>query len=75
MMDGYSSFRAFLKTRWGIGFVAFVATAAVLLIFDHWTHIVDSNLYLSALLLVCAGMHFFMHGGHGGHGGSGKGEN
>jgi len=25
-------------------------------------------------LLLCVGMHFFMHGGHGGHGGHGKGD-
>lgn len=30
--------------------------------------ILSSNLLLVGLLLVCIGMHFFMHRGHGGHG-------
>ncbi len=30
--------------------------------------ILSSNLLLIGLLLVCIGMHFFMHRGHGGHG-------
>jgi len=66
--------RPFLRTRWGIGFIAFLAVAAVLLVFDHWTHIAGSSLLLPVTLLAaCLGMHFFMHGGHGGgHDAGGK---
>lgn len=68
-----SELRAFLRSRWGVGFLVVLAIAALLLIFDHWTHIAQSNLVLGGLLLACLAMHFFMHGSHGGHGGSGKG--
>jgi hypothetical protein len=65
--------RPFLRTRWGIGFLTFLAVAAVLLVFDHWTHIAGSSLLLPlALLAACLGMHVFMHGGHGGHGKGGE---
>lgn len=65
-----------LRSRWGIGLLVVIAVAALLLVFDHWTHIAESNLLLGGLLLACLAMHLFMHGshgGHGGHGGSGKG--
>ncbi len=83
-MDEHSELRGFLRSRWGLGVIVFLGTAAVLLVFDHWTHIVESKLFLGGLLFVCAAMHLFMHGGHGGHGGhgdhggrggSGRGEN
>lgn len=58
--------RPFLRTRWGAGLMVFLVVAAVLLVFDHWTHIAGSSLLLPlALLAGCLGMHFFMHGGHG----------
>jgi hypothetical protein len=57
--------RPFLRTLRGIGLVVLLAVAAVLLVFDHWTHIADSSLLLPVALLVgCLGMHFFMHDGH-----------
>lgn len=68
-----SELRAFLRSRWGVGSLVVIAIAALLLIFDHWTHIAQSNLLLGGLLLACLAMHLFMHGSHGGHGGSGKG--
>ncbi len=37
----------------------------VLLVIDHWNHLVTVLPYL--LLLLCPLMHVFMHGGHGGH--------
>jgi hypothetical protein len=45
--------------------MAFLAVAALLLVFDHWSHIVESNVLLAVLLLACVGMHLFMHAGHG----------
>lgn len=58
--------RPFLRTRRGIGLVALLAVAAVLLVFDYWAQIAASSLLLSVTLLAaCLGMHFFMHGGHG----------
>lgn len=71
-MNRHSDLRAFLQSRWGIGVLAFLVTAAVLLVFDHWTHIAESNLFLGGLLLACFAMHLFMHGGHGGHGKGGE---
>ena len=73
MAQPRSELRAFLRSRWGMGFLAVFCVAALLLIFDHWTHIAESNAVLGALLLACLAMHLFMHGGHGGHGGPGKG--
>ena len=63
----------FLRSRWGIGAVAFVAIAALLLVFEHWTHIGGSSIISGMLLLVCIGMHLLMHAGHGAHGGHGRG--
>lgn len=68
-----SELRAFLRSRWGVGFLAVLAAAAVLLLLDHWTHIAQSNLALAGLLLAALAMHLFMHGSHGGHGGPDKG--
>ena len=68
-----SELRSFLRSRWGIGVLVFLGIGAVLLIFDHRAHIAGNNFLLGGLLLVCAVMHLFMHGGHGGHGGPGKG--
>ncbi len=62
----------FLRSRWGIGAVAFVAIAALLLVFEHWTHS-GSSIISGMLLLVCIGMHLLMHAGHSGHGGHGRG--
>lgn len=71
-MDGPSEPRGFLCSRLGIGAIALLAIAALLLVFDHWSHIVESDLLLVVLLLGCVGMHLFMHGSHGGHGGGSK---
>jgi MFS family permease len=71
-MDQSTGIQAFLRSRWGIGAIAFLAIAALLLVFDHWSHIFESNLILGVLLLACVGMHFFMHAGHDGHGNHSK---
>lgn len=73
-MNENSEAGGFLRSRWGVGAVAVVGVAALLLVFEHWTHIGGSNVLTSALLLACVGMHFFMHAGHGSHGGDGSKE-
>lgn len=73
MPGRYSGLRSFLRSRWGIGVLTFLAVGAVLLIFDHRAHIAGNNLVLSGLLLACVLMHLFMHGDHGGHGGPKRG--
>lgn len=73
MKHRHSELRAFLRSRWGLASVAVLGVAALLLVFDHWTHLAESNLVLGGLLLACLAMHLFMHGSHGGHGGPGKG--
>lgn len=63
---------SFLRLR--IVLILFLAIAGLLLAYEHRVHIFTGNGVLIALLALCAGMHFFMHGGHGGHGShSGKG--
>jgi len=52
--------------------IVFAAIAGLLLAYGHRVHPFNGNALLLALLAVCIGMHFFMHGGHGGHGGGGQ---
>ncbi len=72
MVGQSSDLRRFLRSRWGIGVLAFLGVGAVLMIFDHRAHIAGNNLVLGGLLLACVVMHFFMHGGHGGPGKGGR---
>nr|WP_281378349.1 DUF2933 domain-containing protein [Yoonia ponticola] len=51
-----------------------MAVGGLLLGYEHRVHILSSGLLIWLPLLLCVGMHFFMHGGHGGHGGHGKGD-
>ena len=51
---------------WTIWLVA--AFGGVLLVIDHWAHVLGILPYL--VILACPLMHFFMHRGHG-HGGHG----
>jgi hypothetical protein len=63
----------FWKSRVGVTLVLFFAVAALLLGFDHRIHIFTGNGLITALLLGCIVMHFFMHGGGspgGKHGGN-----
>jgi hypothetical protein len=54
----------FLRTPSGMALCVFLAVAGVLLWMEHRAHILE---YLPVLLLlVCIGMHLFMHRGHGG---------
>jgi fatty acid desaturase len=58
----------FLRTPAGVALLVFLAVAALLLLLEHQAHVLGAWPLL--LLLLCAGMHFFMHRGHG-HGGHG----
>lgn len=58
---------SFLKTPAGIALCVFLALAAIFLWFEHRAHALGA-LPLLLPLLICVGMHFFMHRGHsGGH--------
>jgi len=56
----------FWRSRTGIALIVFAAIAALLLGYEHRVHLLAGNGLLVALLAICIGMHFFMHGGHGG---------
>lgn len=58
---------SFWKSRVGAVLIAFLAVAGLLLAYEHRVHIFTGNGVLIALLVLCVGMHLFMHGGHGGH--------
>ncbi|MBI2585992.1 MAG: DUF2933 domain-containing protein [Rhodospirillales bacterium] len=62
--------RPFLKTPAGFALCVFLAIGAVFLWLEHRAHVFGA-LPLILPLLICVGMHFFMHRGHGGHGGNG----
>ena len=63
--------RPFLNTPVGFALCVFLAVAGVFLLFEHRVHLLGAWPLL--FLLVCGGMHFFMHRGHGhgGHNGGG----
>lgn len=52
------------KIHWSVWSVA--AVGALLLVVDHWAHVLGVLPYL--VLLACPLMHVFMHRGHGDHG-------
>lgn len=54
---------SFWGTPTGITLAVFLAAAGLLLIFEHRAHLVGVS-PLVLLLLLCGGMHFFMHRGH-----------
>lgn len=64
---------SFWRSRDGKTLLAVVAVGGLLLGYEHRVHVLDSGLLIWLPLLLCVGMHFFMHGGHGGHGGHGEG--
>lgn len=59
---------SFWKSRAGIYLIVALALGGILLGYEHRVHILSSGLLFWLPLLLCVGMHFFMHGGHGGHG-------
>lgn len=64
--------KGFWKSRAGVVLLVALGIGAFLLIFEHRVHIFAGNGLLALILLGCAVMHLFMHGGHGGHGGGDK---
>lgn len=56
---------AFWRSPAGVTLVAFLAVAALLLVLEHRVHLLGAWPLL--FLLLCAGMHLFMHRGRGGH--------
>ncbi|MDP2357022.1 MAG: DUF2933 domain-containing protein [Beijerinckiaceae bacterium] len=60
--------RPFLNSPSGIALCVFLALGGVFLWIEHRVHVLGA-LPLLLPLLICIGMHFFMHRGHGGHGG------
>ncbi len=52
-----------LRFKYGLGLLAFLVIAIVLLWEEHQAHILG-YLPLTLLLGACVGMHFFMHGAH-----------
>lgn len=65
---------SFWRSSAGRYLIGALVLGAVVLGYEHRAHILSSNWILWAPLLLCVGMHFFMHGGHGGHGGRGSGD-
>ena len=58
--------KGFLGSRAGLALLAFLAVAGLLLAYEHRVHLFTGDGVLLVLLLVCVGMHLFMHAGHGG---------
>ena len=65
----------FWRSRIGIALIVFLAVTAFLLVYEHRAHLLSGSGFLLVLLVLCVGMHFFMHGGHGGHGDERQGTN
>ncbi len=62
----------FWKSRTGIALIVFLGIAGLVLSYEHRDHIFSEYGVLVVLLVLCVGVHFFLHGGHGGHGGDGN---
>jgi hypothetical protein len=62
----------FLTSRAGLILIGFLAIAGLLLVYEHRAHIFVGNWFWIALLVLCMGMHHFMHGGRSGHGSHGR---
>lgn len=66
--DAPTQVPSFWRSRVGIYLIVALVIGGVMLIYEHRIHILGSAWLLWLPLLLCVGMHFFMHGGHGGHG-------
>jgi Protein of unknown function (DUF2933) len=64
---------SFWRSRSGAYLIVTLVIGGLLLGYEHRVQIFGSEWLLWLPLLICVGMHFFMHGGHGGHGGHGSG--
>jgi len=58
---------SFWRSRAGIYLIVALVLSGLLLGYEHRVHVWSSGLLIWLPLLICVGMHFFMHGGHGGH--------
>ncbi len=45
----------------------FAVLIGVFLLLEHRSHIPNNYVFVAAILGLCIGMHFFMHGSHSGH--------
>jgi hypothetical protein len=66
------SLRRFFASPTNLVLITFLAVGGFYMIAEHWAHVVGAG-PLIMLLLLCGGMHLFMHAGHGGHGSQGSG--
>lgn len=66
MVQHPSAEKGWFRSRAGLGFLAFLAIAALFLFTEHQAHLFGFLPYL--LLLACPLLHLFMHRKHGGHG-------
>ncbi|WP_339828911.1 DUF2933 domain-containing protein [uncultured Parvibaculum sp.] len=55
----------FWRSPAGLTLGVFLAVGALFLVLEHGAHLLGAWPLL--FLLLCGGMHFFMHRGHGGH--------
>jgi len=74
LSDESAHMPSFWRSRAGIYLIVALVISGLLLGYEHRVHILGSNWLLWLPLLLCVGMHFFMHGGHGGHGRGGGGK-
>ena len=66
MNTGHVEKAPFWRSPIGLVLCGFLAIGALLVLLEHQAQFL--GLWPLLILLVCGGMHFFMHGGHGGHG-------
>jgi hypothetical protein len=67
MSTGHAEKTPFWRSPIGLVLCGFLAIGALLVALEHQAHLL--GLWPLLFLLVCGGMHLFMHRGHGGHGG------
>ena len=65
MTTGRDEKSAFWRSPAGLTLGAFLAVGALFLVLEHRAHLLGAWPLL--FLLLCGGMHLFMHRGHGGH--------
>lgn len=58
----------FLRSRAGLALIVFLVVAGLFLGLEHRAHILTGTGIVILLLVLCIGMHLFMHRGHGGSG-------
>jgi len=59
------------RARFWLPVSVFAIAIGFFLFFEHRAHIPGNFTFIVLFLLLCGGMHFFMHGGHG-HGSHGQ---